>query len=103
MINFFISTTEIINSNIVKAKKPHLSYLGPENKNTIFLSPTVPEDVEDLISSIKTNKASCPNSISTNILKKFKKEFSKPLSDMINMSFNKGVFPNILKTLQNHP
>ena len=80
-----------------KQKKPHLSHLGPENINTIFLSPTVPEDVEDLISSMKTNKASGPNSIPTNILKLFKKEFSKPLSDMINMSFNQGVFPNILK------
>ena len=57
----------------------------------------VPEDVEDLISSMKTNKASGPNNIPTNILKLFKKEFSKSLSDMINMSFNQGVFPNILK------
>ena len=46
---------------------------------------------------MKSNKASGPNSIPTNILKLFKKEFSKPLSDMINMSFNQGVFPNILK------
>ena len=46
---------------------------------------------------MKTNRASGPNTIPTNILKLFKKEFSKPLSDMINMSFNQGVFPNILK------
>ena len=95
--NFFTSITEKINRNIAKAKKTHLSYLGPENKNTIFLAPTVPEDIEDLISSMKTNKASGPNSIPTNILKLFKKEFSKPLSDMINMSFNQGVFSNVLK------
>ena len=74
---------EKINRNTVKAKKTHLSYLGPENKN--FFSPTVAEDVEDLISSMKTNKASNPISIPTNILKLFKKEFSKPLSDMINV------------------
>ena len=46
---------------------------------------------------MKTNKASGPNSIPTNNLKLLKKEFSKPLSGMINMSFNQGVFPNILK------
>ena len=51
-----------------KQKKPHLSDLGLENKNTNFLSPTVPEEVEDLISSMKTNKGSGPNSIPTNIL-----------------------------------
>ena len=95
--NFFTSISEKINRNIVKPKKTHLSYFGPETKNTIFFSPTVPEDVECLISSMKTNKASGPNSIPTNILKLFKKEFSKPLSDMVNISFNQGVFPNILK------
>ena len=46
---------------------------------------------------MKANKASGPNCIPTNILKLFKKEFSKPLSDMINMSFNQGICPNILK------
>ena len=30
-------------------------------------------------------------------LKLLKKEFSKPLSDIINLSFNQGVFPNLLK------
>ena len=30
-------------------------------------------------------------------MKLFKKEFSKPLSDIINLSFNQGVFPNLLK------
>ena len=46
---------------------------------------------------MKTNKISGQHSIPTNILKLFKKEFSKPLSDMINMSFNQAVFPNMLK------
>ena len=78
-------------------RKTQLSYPGHENSNTIFLSPTLPEDMGDLINSMKTNKASGPNSIPTKILKLFKKEFSKPLSDIINLSFNQGVFPNLLK------
>ena len=85
------------NQNIWKQKNPHVSYLCPGNKNTIFLSPTVLEDGEDLISSMKTNKTSDPNSIPTNILKLSKKEYSKPLSDMINVSFSQGAFPYILK------
>ena len=71
--NFFTSVAKKINKNIVKPKQTHLSYLGRENNNTIFLSPTLPEDIEDLISSMKTNKASGPNSIPTKILKLFKK------------------------------
>ena len=46
---------------------------------------------------MKTNKASGPNSIPTKILKLFQKEFSNLLSDIINLSFNQGTFPNLLK------
>ena len=91
--NFFTSVAVKINKNIVKSKKTHLSYLGHENSNTIFFSPTLPDDIEDLISSMKTNRASGPNSIATKILKLFKKVFSKPLSNIINLSFNQGIFP----------
>ena len=87
--NFFTSIAEIINKNIAKAKKTHLLHCGQENKNTILLSPAIHEDVQYLISSMKTNKAIGPNrfQIGSNILKLFKKEFSKPLRDMINTSF----------------
>ena len=49
------------------------------------------------MSSTKANKASGPKSIPNNIFKLLKKELSKSLSDMINMSFKQGVLPNILK------
>ena len=78
-------------------KRERLSYLGSENNDVIFLSPTLPEDIEDLISSMKTNKACSLNSIPTKILKLFKKEFSNPLSEIMNLPFNQGVFPNLLK------
>ena len=45
---------------------------------------------------MKTDKASGTNSIPTKILK-FKKEFLKPLGDIINLSFNQGILPNLLK------
>ena len=63
--NYFTSIAEKINKNIVRSKKTHLSYLGPENNNTIFLSSTLREDIEGVIKSMKTNKASGPNSIPT--------------------------------------
>ena len=46
---------------------------------------------------MKPNKAIGPNNIPTKILKEFKTELSEPLSDMINVSFNKGIFPDFLK------
>ena len=56
--NFLTNVAEKINKNFVSLKKTqHLSYLSLENSNTILLSLTLPEDIEDLISSMKTNKA----------------------------------------------
>ena len=46
---------------------------------------------------MKLNNAIGPNNIPTTILKEFKSKLSQPLSDMINVSFNKGIFPNFLK------
>ena len=46
---------------------------------------------------MKTNKATGPNSIPPKILKLFKKEFSKALSDIINLSSNQVIFPDLLK------
>ena len=48
---------------------------------------------------METSKASGPNSIPKKILKLFKKQFSKPLSHIINLSFNQGIFPNLFKTV----
>ena len=97
--NSFTNVAEKIKKycQVKRKKKERLSYLGPENNDAIFLSPTLPEDIEDLISSMKTNKACSLNSIPAKILKLFKKEFSNPLSEIINLPFNQGVFPNLLK------
>ena len=46
---------------------------------------------------MKVNKGVGPNSIPSKILKDYKSEFSKTLSDMINTSFTTGIFPSALK------
>ena len=48
-----------------------------------------------LINGIKPNKAIGPNTIPTKILKEFKTELSESLSDIINVSFNKGICPDL--------
>ena len=63
----------------------------------MFLTPTTPDDIEDIIGNIKVNNWFGANSIPTKILKDCKSEFSKPFSDMINTSFSTGIFPSALK------
>ena len=46
---------------------------------------------------MQTDKTCGPNSIPTSNLKTFKKEISKLLSDVINLSFLTGTFPKTMK------
>ena len=70
------------------------SCLKGSNKNS-FLSPITKVDIENL-STLK-HKSSSPSSIHNKILKSLKKYFSKPISDLINLSFLLGIFPKVLK------
>ena len=94
---FFTSVAAKLNGTIAKVKKPFSHYLRQTTDETTYPSPTNPADIESLINCIKPNKAIGPNSIPTKILKEFKTELSEPLSDMINVFFNKGIFPDFLK------
>ena len=48
----------------------------------------------------KSNKAIGTQSIPTKLFKTFNKTLSEPLTNLKNLSFIKGVFPNVLKTAQ---
>ena len=57
------------------------------------MAPTTPEEVSDLIQTIRLNESIGPNSIPMSILKKIKNEISIPLLVIINNSFKNGIFP----------
>lgn len=61
------------------------------------LSPTTPNEVFKSIGKIKAKYSSGPDGIPSAILKKAAKFISHPLSHLINMSFEQGIFPTILK------
>ena len=63
----------------------------------MFLQPTDNEEIGYIISSLNSNKASGPNSISYRIFL-LKNEISKQLADFFNLFFMTGAFPSVLKT-----
>ena len=81
----------------MKVKKFCSYYLEETTDGTIFLSRTTPADIEYLVNCIKPNKAIGLNSIPSKTLKEFETDPSKLLSDMINVSFNKGIFSDFQK------
>ena len=73
------------------------------SNNSLFLSPTVPMEVEKIIDGLDMKKATGPNSIPYIILKSFKLIFSVWLSRLVSLCFEVGVFPDILKTAKITP
>ena len=95
--NFLTSIASKLIEKIPTSKKTFKIFLGRNNENTFFMSPTSTEEVEDTISSFYLNKALGLNSVPMKILKYLKKELSKPLTVLINLTFTLGIFLNCLK------
>ena len=95
--SFFTSVAGKILKNIPKAKKTFNSFLTKSNTKTLFLSSTTLAKVASILKTFNLNKAIGPNSLSNEILMDLKSEISEPLSNLIYLSFNTGVFPNSLK------
>ena len=58
--------------------------LNFHNENSFFISPTDPEEVQDLINLMELHKAARPSSIPSRILKDVKKQLSILLSQLAN-------------------
>ena len=96
--NYFSSIATKTKLNISFSHK-HFSDF-PKNRSNIsfFVSPTDKTEIEDVISSLDSNRSVGPNSIPTKILKFRKDDISSQLSEIFTTSFSSGVFPSILKT-----
>ena len=63
-----------------------------------FIRPVDIKETENIISSLQENKASEPNSLPIKILKTSKRQFSVTLTYLINLAFETGIFPEIIRT-----
>ena len=70
---FFTRIAKKIDSNIVHTPKNYTDYHTNPSEETFFLIPTSPEEVQDIIKTLKLRKSVGPNSISTKRLKNIPK------------------------------
>ena len=103
MNTFFCSVAQKIEDKIIHTDTKYQDFLDNPTSQTFFLFPTDPEEIELLIKSLSSNKSTGPARIPTNMLKMFKEELKTPLSNLINLSFECGAFPEILKTISVTP
>ena len=77
--------------------------MGDKVGNSFFTAPSVPFEISDIISALKSGKSLGPNSIPMKILKCLSKLISSPLSQIINESFQSGIFPDKMKSAKVMP
>ena len=94
---FFTTIAKKIESKIVQTDKKYSDLLDNPLEKMFFPTPAEPNEVQSLIKTWNLKKAAGPNSIPTKLLKVFDKTISFPLSNLINLSFEKGIFPKSLK------
>ena len=85
------------NSYLYKRSTSGEQIINPDGL-TFFLSPTKPDEISKIIDRLDSRKSTGPNGIPVFILKAFKDFFSHWLSKLINLCFETGEFPDLLKT-----
>ena len=96
--NYFSSIASKTKLNISFSHKHFSDFLKNRSNISFFVSPTDKTEIENVISSLDSNKSVGPNSIPTKILKLLKNDISSQLSEIFNISFSSVVFPSILNT-----
>ena len=89
-----------MSKTILDSSKPFKNFLKNSSLNSFLLKATSEDEVHKLISQLNKGKALGPLSIPVTILKDNVNILSTPLSFIINQSFEQGVFPESLKTVQ---
>ena len=72
-------------------------YLCDRNNRNFFISPTTQYEVSDIIKNLNSKKSVGPHSIPSIILKDIETVISKPLAEIINISFSSGLYIENLK------
>ena len=77
-------------------------FINPDGCS-FFLSPTVPDEISKIIDALDLKKSEGPNGIPVFLLKIFKQFFSLWLSKLVNLCFETGIFPDLLKLAKVQP
>ena len=94
---FFCNIQKQIEKGIITTQKTYDEFLTNPIEQSFKFDVTSGKEIITYIKTLKNNKSNGPFSISNKLLKKFKKPLSTPLSLVINLTFTRGKFPDILK------
>jgi hypothetical protein len=94
---FFANIGYNISHNVPQSRKPFDKYMPHHNVKSIFLDPVHPMDVINVTRKLKPKTSSGSDGVSTKLLIKTIDEIVNPITHIINISLQTGIFPNELK------
>ena len=94
---YFINVGAGDNSYDQSSLNDHLQFMTGDFPNSFFFNPTSPDEIYQLIKSMKNKTCNTISNIPVKVLKYVNHLICIPLAKLINLSFSKGVFPDDLK------
>ena len=95
--NYFSNIASNLQNKIHYHGKDFSKFLTEPNPVTFFIKPTNEIEIINNINKLNNNKALGPNSIPTDIFHLIKLNVAKPLADIVNLSFQTGIYIDVLK------
>ena len=94
----FVGVGEKVSDFIPKSNVNFKDYLPPPTNNSLFFTPVSPGEMLEVILNMNKGETQDVNDIPFKILKHVALDLIKPLTHIYNLSIEKGVFPDSLKT-----
>lgn len=97
--DYFINVAKSLSSNIPTNPEDKANVVKSITRKsaTIFLRPTTPKEIQQVINKLKCGKSPGLNNISAEVIKSLKDVICFPLSEAINLSLKEETYPDILK------
>ena len=92
-----VRSLSIKDNSYFSIREKRINYLKTSNLMSIFINPASEIEITNLVSTLNNSKAFGPFSIPTDIFKMTNHILSLPLTNIINLSFSTGIYPNNLK------
>jgi len=94
--NFFINVGPVLDKEIHVSATPndYNKYLSSRITTSFITSPITPNEIIEIINNLDDSKSIGPCSVPTKLLKIAKDEITIPFSEICNLSFKNGIFPD---------
>ena len=100
MNDFFVTIGEDLANKIPAAADTSMDELISSAKNTIFLSPVTPQEINNIIQQMDINKSTPSYSAPIWFLKISAPYCCNEIAELFNRFFNEGIFPDVFKTAE---